>query len=82
MEKRGEGGGRLVEMATAALVGGVISLAVTVLLLLLSACAISAGILNEKLSQQIVVISCVVGGYIGGRFAGRKAKTSLVGNKQ
>lgn len=74
MERKGEGGGRLLEMATAALIGGVISLAVTFILLLLSACAISAGILDEGLSQQIVVVACIVSGYIGGKLVGRKSK--------
>lgn len=74
IERKGEGGTVLLNTATSVLVGGIISLGITIALLFLDACAISAGIFSEKASLQMVTIACVIGGYFGAKVARKKTK--------
>ena len=53
-------------MTVGALLGGAVSLAVTLLLLLACSAAISAGILSEQLELHITIAACVVGGFSAG----------------
>ena len=51
--------------------GGVVALAVTLLVLLAGACLISAGILSESAMGGLVTASCVIGALLGGLLAVR-----------
>ena len=62
----------MVTMTVGALLGGAVSLAVTLLLLLACSAAISAGILSEQLELHITIAACVVGGFCGGCLTRRR----------
>ena len=64
MVKGGEHSANVVTMTVGALLGGAVSLAVTLLLLLACSAAISAGILSEQLELHITIAACVVGGSV------------------
>ena len=70
--KGGEHSANVVTMTVGALLGGAVSLAVTLLLLLACSAAISAGILSEQLELHITIAACVVGGFCGGCLTRRR----------
>lgn len=72
MVKGGEHSANVVTMTVGALLGGAVSLAVTLLLLLACSAAISAGILSEQLELHITIAACVVGGFCGGCLTRRR----------
>lgn len=51
--------------------GGIVALAVTLLILLVGACMISAGILSEGAMSGMVTAACVAGALLGGLLAVR-----------
>ena len=56
----------------AVLLGGIISVAVSVLLLLLAAVLVSNGMLGEDKQVQSVLAVCMAGAFLGGLFAGKR----------
>ena len=72
MVKGGEHSANVVTMAVGALLGGAAALAVTLLLLLACAGAISAGALPERLELHVTVAACVLGGFCGGSLTRRR----------
>ncbi|WP_242960444.1 TIGR04086 family membrane protein [Flavonifractor sp. An92] len=78
MAKREEEPGKaLLRCATGVLLGGAVAFAVSLALLLLASCAISAGAMGEELSGRVTVAACVLGAFCGGiaavRRCGRRA---------
>ena len=71
-KKSAEQGGQLIAQATALLLGGIISVAVSVLLLLLGATLMSNGMLNENKQLQLVLVMCLMGTFLGGMYAGKR----------
>ena len=72
MVKGGEHSANVVTMTVGALLGGAVSLAVTLLLLLACSAVISAGALSEHLGLHITIAACVVGGFCGGSLTRRR----------
>ena len=67
MRKTGEEQGvRWLQIMTAVLLGGVLSLAVCLIVLLLCAIGISNGWLGETSMAQLAIVACVLGGFCGG----------------
>ena len=65
-------GTRLVRAMTNILLGGVVALAVCLMLLFLCSIGISGGWLQEGLMYQMAVVSCVIGGFAGAMTAVRR----------
>lgn len=74
MGKGGEGGGTILSVMMAALLGGAVAVVAAMALLLIGAFGISSGMVPEKWKLQLAVISCVVGGLFGSGFAIRRVK--------
>ena len=51
--------------------GGIVALAVTLLILMAGACLISAGVLSDSAMSGLVTASCVIGALLGGTLAVR-----------
>ena len=51
--------------------GGIVALAVTLLILMAGACLISAGVLSDSAMSGLVTASCVIGALLGGLLAVR-----------
>ncbi len=66
MSKEGDPGSRIVSMAAASLLGGALAAAISLVLLLGCAAAVSAGMLSEKLELHATIAACVVGSFCGG----------------
>lgn len=54
------------------LLGGGLALATSLILLFLTAAAISKGLLSAGLREQVTVVACVLGSFSGGLFAVRR----------
>ena len=68
MHKTESRGGTAVQMTVSLLLGGLLSLGVEVLVLLLGAVAVSNGVLQEDSATRVTVGACVLGCFIGGWF--------------
>lgn len=68
MHKTESRGGTAVQMTVSLLLGGLLSLGVEVLMLLLGAVAVSNGVLQEDSATRVTVGACVLGCFIGGWF--------------
>ena len=67
MRKAGEEQGvRWLQVMTAILLGGLLSLAVCLAVLLLCSIAISKGWLGETSMDKLAIVACVLGGFSGG----------------
>lgn len=67
MRKTGEEQGvRWLQIMTAVLLGGALSLVVCLVVLLLCAIGISNGWLGETSMAQLAIVACVLGGFCGG----------------
>lgn len=74
-------GKKLIRYALGIVIGGVLALAVCLVLLLLASVGISLGWLGEENMYQITILGCVFGCFVGGLTAVRKcgARGLLVG---
>ena len=73
MQKKGaEQGNGLAAQTASLLLGGVISVAVSILLLLLGSCAVSAGLLDQDKPLRLVLGACLAGAFFGGMFTGKR----------
>lgn len=72
---------KLFRSISSILLGGVIAIAVCLLILLLCSVGISGGILNNRAMMQYTVAGCVAGGFSGGLFAVKRirSKTLFIG---
>lgn len=62
-------GTNAVQMATGVALGGLLALGVELMILLLSALAVSNGVLKEDAAPQITAAACVIGCFCGGLLA-------------
>ena len=76
MRKTGEEqGARWLQVMTDILLGGVLSLAVCVIVLLLCAIGISNGWLGEASMEKLAIVACVLGGFSGGVLTVKRCKS-------
>ena len=68
-------GTKLIRVMAKILIGGVVALAVCLLVLLGCSIAVSAGWLQEAFATQMTIIGCVLGGFAGGSYAIRRCRT-------
>lgn len=67
MSEKGNGGSlNLLELTADSLLAGGIAFAITAVLLLAGACAVSAGAIPQTAELQMVVAACAAGGFVGG----------------
>ena len=68
-KKEEEQSAKVIRCGLGIVLGGIVALAVSALFLLAASAAISGGLLGEELTYQLVVVSCVLGGFAGGLLA-------------
>lgn len=68
-KKEEEQSAKVIRCGLGIVLGGILALAVSALFLLAASVAISAGVIGEDLTYQLVVVSCVLGGFAGGLLA-------------
>lgn len=68
-------GARRIRVMIYILVGGLVGLLTCFVFLFLCSVGISAGILDERMMYQLVVIACVIGGFVGGMWAVGRCRT-------
>lgn len=79
--KRKESSGFFEETLRPALLGGLFSVAIIILIICLMALLMSLGVIPLKLSPLVASISTAIGGFFGGIFAAKKSRKNgfLVG---
>lgn len=72
---------KLIQMMSSILLGGIVALAICLLILVICSICISTGFLSDRAMMQYTVAGCVIGGFVGGLFAvvRIRAKTLLIG---
>ena len=68
MHRSEDRGGKTAQMTVTLLLGGMLSLGIVLLVLLIGAAAVSGGVLKESMAPRITVIACVLGCLLGGFF--------------
>lgn len=71
-------GAVLLQYGKAILFGGVVAFLTCVLFMLLAAFGVSRGLLGAELKYQLTVVSCVLGGFLGGLVAVRRSRAKGV----
>ena len=67
------------QLVTALILGALLALGIALVVILLGSLAVSGGILKPDAGEQIAVASCVIGCFLGGRFAcGRWSSKRIV----
>lgn len=70
-----QGGTGTTQNMLALILGAMLALGVELLLLLLGAAAVSAGILRVDTTMQVTAAACLLGSFVGGSFACRSWKS-------
>ncbi len=68
-------GVKLLRYGSEVMIGGLMALGISLLLLFLAAAGISGGLVSADLREQLSVVACVLGGFLGGLFAVRRCPT-------
>jgi len=67
-------GVKLLRYGREVMLGGALAFGISLLLLFLAAVGISGGLLSAGLRDQLAVVACVLGGFLGGLFAVRRCQ--------